>query len=166
MLIKKTYISRRWKIYCYITAYYSWYNFYMITFDLQCANGHTFEGWFKDSKAFDQQNREGLISCPVCNDTSISRLLSTFAIKGSHASGELSGNSDLEKISRKITEYVKKNFVNVGPDFAKEALKMHYGVSEPKNIRGVSTEQEEKTMKEEGIDFFKVPLPVSSDKEV
>ncbi len=138
----------------------------MIVFDLQCANGHTFEGWFEDNKAFDRQSREGLISCPMCNDTSVSKMLSTFAIKGTHASDGLSGKTDLEKISRKITDYVKKNFADVGSDFAKEALKMHYGASEPKNIRGVSTKQEEKTMQEEGINFFKVPLTLSSDKEV
>ncbi len=138
----------------------------MIAFDLKCANGHKFEGWFEDSKAFDRQNREGMISCPVCNDTSISKLLSTFAIKGNNAPGELAGKADLEKISKKITAYVEKNFDNVGPDFAKEALKMHYGVSEPKNIRGVSTRQEEKTMQEEGTKFFKLPLPLSSDKDV
>ncbi len=137
----------------------------MIAFDLRCANGHTFEGWFEDSTAFEQQNREGLISCPVCNDTAVSKLLSTFAIKGTQGGQKFSGKADLEKISRKITDYVEKNFDNVGPDFAKEALKMHYGVSEPKNIRGVSTQQEEKTMTEEGINFFKVPLPSSSDKD-
>ena len=138
----------------------------MIAFDLQCANGHTFEGWFEDSNAYEQQNREGLISCPVCNDTAVSKLLSTFAIKGARGGQKFSGKADLEKISRKITDYVEKNFDNVGSDFAKEALKMHYGVSEPKNIRGVSTLQEEKTMAEEGINFFKVPLPSSSDKDV
>jgi len=36
---------------------------------------------------------------------------------------------------------------------------MHYGVSEKKNIRGSATSEEEKTLKEEGIDFFKIPLP-------
>jgi hypothetical protein len=39
---------------------------------------------------------------------------------------------------------------------------MHYGVSDPRNIRGVSTDQEEKVLKEEGIDILKIPVP--SDK--
>ncbi|MBU0698418.1 MAG: DUF1178 family protein, partial [Proteobacteria bacterium] len=25
----------------------------MIAYDLQCANGHSFEGWFEDVKAYD-----------------------------------------------------------------------------------------------------------------
>ena len=38
----------------------------MIAFDLQCANGHTFEGWFEDSNAYEAQKKRGLIACPVC----------------------------------------------------------------------------------------------------
>ena len=54
---------------------------------------------------------------------------------------------------------MEKNFDNVGSDFAKEALKIHYGVGEPRNIRGYSTSQEEETLRQEGISFFKVPAP-------
>jgi len=54
---------------------------------------------------------------------------------------------------------VQKNFDDVGCNFAQEALKIHYGAVEPRNIRGVSTKEEEKTLKEEGIEFFKVPMP-------
>jgi hypothetical protein len=39
-------------------------------------------------------------------------------------------------------------------------LKMHYGATESRNIRGVSTTQEEETLKEEGIQFFKFPSSV------
>jgi hypothetical protein len=61
----------------------------------------------------------------------------------------------------KIVSFVKENFEDVGSDFAKEALKMHYGVSDPRNIRGQSSAQEEETLREEGIDFFKIPLPAA-----
>lgn len=138
----------------------------MIAFDLQCVNGHTFEGWFEDSKAYEYQNKKKMIACPACNSTSITKLLSTFAIKGSPALPDtIQKQPDLERISHELTEYVEKNFENVGCDFAKEALKIHYGVEEPRNIRGVSTQEEEKTLKEEGISFFKVPLPASTESE-
>jgi hypothetical protein len=42
---------------------------------------------------------------------------------------------------------------------------MHYGVAEPRNIRGVSTHEEEKLLKEEGVQFVKIPLPASPDSE-
>jgi hypothetical protein len=128
-------------------------------------NGHTFEGWFEDSSAYDTQKKRGLITCPVCNDTMVSKIPSTFAIKGSQqvAPDKISKEMDLKNIGRDIIDYVDKNFDNVGCDFAKEALKIHYGVTEPRNIRGVSTEEEEKTLKKEGIQFFKIPKPQPFD---
>jgi len=139
----------------------------MIAFDLQCVNGHTFEGWFEDGKAYEAQNRKGLITCPVCNDTSVSKILSSFAIKKSfQPAGAIPANSsELDQLNSKIVDYVKKNFDNVGPDFTKEALKMHYGVIEPRNIRGVSSTEEEKTLKKEGIQFFKLPIPAPPDSD-
>ena len=55
----------------------------MIAYDLQCVNGHAFEGWFEDSEAYHSQKKKGLIACPVCNDTQVSRIPSTFSIKSS-----------------------------------------------------------------------------------
>jgi hypothetical protein len=134
----------------------------MIVFDLRCHNGHTFEGWFEDGSAYKTQRESGLIGCPLCNSTDIQKIPSTFGIKGSCQTGQNQevqrAGIDYEQLGRRVMEYLNKNFDNVGPDFAKEALKMHYGVVKPRNIRGVSTPQEEKTLKEEGIEFFKVPI--------
>ena len=140
----------------------------MIAYDLQCSNGHAFEGWFEDRKAYRDQKKKGLISCPACNDTSVDIVPSTFAIKSSHTSKPQSLPSEeavLAKIGKEAIEYVEKNFDDVGCDFAKEALKIHYGATEPRNIRGVSTEEEEKTLKEEGIQFFKFPMPAPQDSD-
>ncbi len=138
----------------------------MIAFDLQCVNGHTFEGWFEDGQAYEEQKRKGLIACPVCSNTSVSKIPSTFSIKSSHTEkASPDSQVDLAKIGRKIVDFVEKNFDDVGTDFAKEALKIHYGVSEPRNIRGVSTVQEEKTLKEEGIKFFKIPVSTTPDTD-
>jgi hypothetical protein len=138
----------------------------MIAYDLQCANGHAFEGWFEDGKAYEAQKKKMLIACPVCNSTSIARVPSTFAIKSSNPFKEFSDQQpDLGDISQKIVDFVEKNFDDVGADFAKEALKIHYGVTEARNIRGVSTHEEEKTLKEEGVQFFKVPIPEVPDTD-
>jgi hypothetical protein len=140
----------------------------MIAYDLQCTNGHTFEGWFEDRNAYLDQQKKSLIACPVCNDTSVDIVPSTFAIKSSQSSRppQLSAEeAALQKISQEAVEFVEKNFDNVGCDFAKEALKIHYGASEPRNIRGVSTKDEEKTLKDEGIQFFKIPMPAPPDTD-
>lgn len=141
----------------------------MIAYDLQCVEGHSFEGWFEDRRAYEAQKKKALIACPVCNSTSIARVPSTFAIKSSNPLKEFSDQQadleHLENIGKKIVDFVEKNFDDVGADFAKEALKMHYGVSKARNIRGVSTKEEEKTLKEEGVQFFKVPVPKVPDTD-
>ena len=140
----------------------------MIAYDLQCTNGHSFEGWFEDRKAYLDQKKKGLITCPVCNDTAVDNLPSTFAIKSSQPLKPNTLSSEelaLAKIGKEAIEFVEKNFDDVGCDFAKEALKIHYGATEPRNIRGVSTKEEEKTLKEEGIQFFKIPMPATPDTE-
>jgi hypothetical protein len=65
---------------------------------------------------------------------------------------------DAQIVARAVTDYMKKNFENVGSDFTKEALKIHYGVCEPRNIRGVSTPAEEETLRKEGVEFYKLPM--------
>ncbi len=139
----------------------------MIIFDLKCNNGHTFEGWFEDGQAYDEQRDNDMIACPTCNDTSVSKIPSTFGIKSSPPEAGLPGGQqiDPESLARKVTEFMDKNFDDVGCDFAKEALKIHYGASEPRNIKGSSTKEEEKTLKEEGIEFFKIPVPKQSDTD-
>ena len=135
----------------------------MIAYDLTCGNGHTFEGWFEDARAFQTQKKKGLVTCPVCSAVEITRRPSTFAIKNKPALNRrplATAKTSLETLGRQIQEYVETNFDDVGPDFAKEALKIHYGAEAPRNIRGVSTEQEEKTLRDEGVDFVKVPVPV------
>jgi len=140
----------------------------MIAYDLQCTNGHAFEGWFEDRKAYLNQQKKGLIACPVCNDTAVSIIPSTFAIKSSQTSNPKqvsSTSARLENYGKQIIDFVEKNFDDVGCEFAKEALKIHYGVTEPRNIRGVSTKEEEKTLKKEGIQFFKIPIPARPDSD-
>ncbi len=140
----------------------------MIAYDLRCTNDHSFEGWFEDRKAYLDQKKKGLITCPVCNDTSVHNVPTKFAIKSSQMITPKTSSAKeaaLAKIGNEVIEFVEKNFDDVGCDFAKEALKIHYGATEPRNIRGVSTKEEEKTLKEEGIQFFKIPMPPPQDTD-
>jgi hypothetical protein len=139
----------------------------MIAYDLQCINGHYFEGWFEDDKAYKNQEKKRQIACPVCDETAVTRIPSTFAIKYSDRSGRpaQSTASQLSELGRKITAFVEQNFDNVGCDFAKEALKMHYGLTDQRNIRGTSSPEEEKFLKKEGIDFIKIPLPATPEPD-
>ena len=134
----------------------------MIAYDLQCENGHRFEGWFEDEQAYKKQMANGLLDCPSCGSAGIKRIPSTFAIKSGSPSSEPSdavANISPDQLADSVRHFIDNQFENVGSDFATEALKMHYGASEPRNIRGVSTKTEEKMLEEEGISFMKIPVP-------
>ena len=128
----------------------------MIAFDLICSNGHRFECWFRDSASFEDQKASGIINCPVCNDDQVEKVLSTFAIRkgGEKKKAEV----DAYQTLRMVSEYVEKHFEDVGLNFTKEALKIHYGEVKKKNIKGMATPDQEKLLKEEGVQFFKIPI--------
>jgi hypothetical protein len=138
----------------------------MIAFDLRCSNGHSFEGWFKDLESFNEQDSSDMIICPVCKSNKITRELSPVAIKSVRGEEKPQQNKpDYRKLAMGVMEYIRNNFENVGADFAKEALKIHYGVAEKRDIRGSATDEEEKTLKDEGVKFFKFPFFKPKDED-
>ena len=143
----------------------------MIAFDLACECGYAFEGWFRDYDDFIKQRDSGLISCPGCNrKNTVRKVLSPVAvhtkdraskinIQQSQKEIELTENIESAvNILRQLQEYVEKNFEDVGAEFAEKTLKIHYGVEEPRNIRGVVSEEEEKVLNKEGIPLLKIPM--------
>ncbi len=134
----------------------------MIVFDLECLNGHTFEGWFDDKEDLKKQQNQGILACPVCETTSVVQKLHPIAIKKS--SGKTTqkalqaGQDAMAELTEKVAEYVEKNYEDVGSGFTKQALKMHYGAEEYKNIRGTTTKEEDKVLAKEGIPVLRVPV--------
>jgi len=136
----------------------------MIAFDLRCARDHVFEAWFPDRDSFLSQKSAHLISCPFCGSTEIDKAISPVAMRtgGANHDGIRLEDAARELLSR-VSEYILQNTVDVGTAFAQEAIKMHYGLTEAQNIRGVATEQEEKILKKEGITFLKIPVAKKID---
>jgi hypothetical protein len=56
----------------------------MKVLDLQCALGHSFEGWFGSQADYDSQRAQGLVTCPVCNDCEITKMLSAPRLNLGH----------------------------------------------------------------------------------
>jgi hypothetical protein len=56
----------------------------MKVLDLQCALGHSFEGWFGSQTDYDAQRERGLVTCPVCNDSEITKMLSAPRLNLGH----------------------------------------------------------------------------------
>ncbi|MBN1571682.1 MAG: DUF1178 family protein [Deltaproteobacteria bacterium] len=142
----------------------------MIAIDIKCDNGHIFEGWFSDSDSFKEQREKLLISCPYCGCNDVERIPSTFSIgnrsipANSNASVNKAGDNKgkvpipIQANLYELQEYISKHFEDVGTGFAEEALKIHLGFEEKKNIRGTTTEEEERELMEEGVPFVKIPI--------
>jgi hypothetical protein len=52
----------------------------MIHYQLRCGDDHAFDGWFRDSAAFDDQATRGLVECPSCGDVNVRRALMAPAV--------------------------------------------------------------------------------------
>ena len=129
----------------------------MIVFDLRCAKNHCFEGWFDNGDDCEKQLAQGKIACPSCDDTRVERVFSPVSMKKKTAPSEAEWKRAYQAW-RNVSQYVRENFEDVGHSFAKEALKVHYGQAEERNIRGVTTEQEEDMLEKEGVAFVKIPM--------
>ncbi|MFZ3115225.1 MAG: DUF1178 family protein [Syntrophales bacterium] len=133
----------------------------MIVYDLKCANGHQFEGWFQDGNAFEEQQSRKQISCPICGSLSAGVVLPSLTVMGrdNKRKKESGGALSTQQALQMLNEFIDKNFDNVGSGFAEVAIRMHHGEEEKRNIKGTTTGDEEKMLKEEGIHFIKIPLP-------
>lgn len=52
----------------------------MIHYQLQCSLAHGFDGWFRDSAAYEEQAARGLLECPVCGERQVARALMAPAL--------------------------------------------------------------------------------------
>jgi hypothetical protein len=134
----------------------------VIIYDLRCDQGHKYEGWFQDRQAFERQQAGKLITCPVCGsvETEIAPTSMTLLSKDKKTAKkrddvEISPLKYLEQLHRQIDKY----FDDVGEQFAEVAVRIHRGEEDRRNIRGVTTESDEETLREEGIPFIKIPVP-------
>ncbi|HEY4136279.1 MAG TPA: DUF1178 family protein [Alphaproteobacteria bacterium] len=68
----------------------------MIVFDLRCPKSHVFEGWFRDSAAFEAQTAAGDLVCPVCGSVDIAKALMApnISAKGNARRGARQGRAD------------------------------------------------------------------------
>jgi hypothetical protein len=100
-----------------------------------------------------------MVTCPVCDDRQVEKAFSPFRImkNGGMQKEELDPEKAFQALQM-VTDYINKHFEDVGADFYKEALKIHCGEAEKRNIKGTATNEEEIILKEEGVQFFKVPI--------
>jgi hypothetical protein len=134
--------------------------FKVIAYSLRCHRGHEFEGWFRDSAAFDDQSSGGHLSCPSCKSVRIEKGIMAPAVNGTKKTAVRAKAAEARKMRQFATglrKYVQENADYVGPNFAEEARKIHYGETPERHIYGEASSKEAKELVEEGVDV--APLP-------
>ena len=136
----------------------------MIRYSLTCESAHAFEGWFSASDDFDRQVETGLLTCPLCNSSVISKSLMAPSVSTARKKEEkqvmamdLAQKQVMSKL-REAVAAIKANAEDVGEKFPEEARKIHYGEADARGIIGQASLQEVKSLVEEGIEV--APLPV------
>jgi hypothetical protein len=137
----------------------------MKVLNLQCALGHGFEGWFASNEAFDTQLAGGLVECPICGDTAITKLLTAPRLNlgnpkppADPPKSEPASASPEARLLRAVREVMAQT-EDVGDRFVDEARKMHYGETAERGIRGQASREQAQSLLDEGISVFSLPLP-------
>ncbi|GGD32930.1 DUF1178 family protein [Aureimonas glaciei] len=136
----------------------------MITFALRCEPaGHSFDAWFRSSEDFETQNARHLVGCPVCGTTSVDKALMRPAVSGTRRE---TGPEDAAKMMTALQQMAREARARadyVGPGFAEEARRIHYGETPARQIYGEASPPEVKGLVEEGIAVLPMP-PLPEDK--
>jgi len=147
----------------------------MIHYQLRCHDQHEFDGWFKNSAAFDAQAERGLVECPTCGDKRVTRALMAPSLgKGLAppppapsaptpatppptvgAAGSMPDH--VRAMLQRIRAEVERSCDYVGPGFAEEARKIHRGESERRGIYGETTPEQADSLADEGIEVASIP---------
>ncbi len=158
----------------------------MKVYNLSCPLDHRFEGWFASEEDCLAQQDKGMLACPVCESTEITRMPSAPHIAKSSASkpaqstelaiastdsGSVSGDvvaltgSDHTHLEAQVQAAFLKGMrelmgrsEDVGTSFAEEARKIHYKESPERSIRGQTTLDEAEALREEGIEVLAMPM--------
>ena len=158
----------------------------MIRYALACDKAHEFESWFPSSDAYDAQRAQGFVTCPLCGSAEIEKRIMAPSVARTDKARALPINTPtpaqpapeadqpkpvaflsereqaLRAMLKAFREHVTQDADYVGPSFAEEARKMHYGEIEHRSIYGEADPLEAKALLEEGIEFH--PLPVMPDE--
>lgn len=160
----------------------------MIRFSLVCDKAHGFDAWFRFAADFDTQSARGLLSCPHCGSSAVAKGLMAPQVRTSESREQTrlpvpqpAADAPAEAPSalpaalmtpegREILGRLKElkaklieNSENVGPKFAEEARRIHYGEAPERPVHGQATAEEARALVEEGVGIL--PLPVLPDEQ-
>lgn len=137
----------------------------MKVLNLRCEHSHTFEGWFASAEDFESQCARGLVECPLCGSTAITKGLSAPRLNlGASREVEApqapapAADTPEARWMRAVREVLART-EDVGERFAEEARRMHYGETEERGIRGQASQAQAEALLDEGIVVMPLLVP-------
>jgi hypothetical protein len=138
----------------------------MKVLNLRCGQRHDYEGWFASEVDFVAQSARGEIACPLCGDTTLTRLPTAPRLNVSrHAAVEAPPPNPartemtLQSQWLRAVRQVIASTEDVGDRFPEEARRIHYGEIEERGIRGKASREDADALREEGIEVMALPIP-------
>lgn len=153
----------------------------MKVFNLKCVHGHAFEGWFKSHLAFEEQQAQGLLTCPFCDSNDIEKTLSAprlnlssagepvdadlpTAVDPATSRGQAAvmtsppGGAPALAAALKMVREMLAQSEDVGERFAEEARAMHANELPARPIHGQTSLETAQELAEEGIPVVAIPF--------
>ncbi|MEM8803683.1 MAG: DUF1178 family protein [Pseudomonadota bacterium] len=141
-------------------------------FALKCDRDHSFESWFQSNDAFDKLVARGLVECPVCGSTHVSKELMAPKVRTSRKKAlpipaekpaappahMASPDPEVAEAIQKLKKHVETNSDYVGDSFAKEARAMHEGDKPHRAIHGQANAEEARKLIEDDVPVLPLPF--------
>nr|WP_245344411.1 DUF1178 family protein [Asticcacaulis solisilvae] len=123
---------------------------------MKCEVDHGFEAWFPSSDGFDEQSRQGLVQCPMCGSSKVSKAIMAPMVR---TSKEIpSPQQVMAEMLHKVRQHVESTHDYVGSGFAAEARDMHEGLTPERPIYGEATPDEVKALVDDGVPVAALPV--------
>jgi hypothetical protein len=136
----------------------------MIVFDLRCDGGHVFEAWFASSAAWEDQRARGLVVCPICGVTDVTKAVMAPRVSAKGNTGDIPPPARVKEMLKALATAQAKALDGsrwVGRKFAEEARAIHDGDRPHETIHGQATIAEAKALADDGVAVAPLPLPIT-----
>ena len=156
----------------------------MFTVHLLCEKGHSFEGWYDTQSDFKLAMKSKELSCPICGARKVAKkpLKDVFAdyplkhvaklitdsmgherVEKSQSHVNVTTGSilplQMQKALANVLKKIRRSHRDVGTSFSRNARAMASKSKKRAPIVGTSSKYEEDKMDEEGVPYFRVPIP-------
>jgi len=135
----------------------------MILYKLICNDCEiSFDSWFSSSREYEKLNKQKFLNCHACGSLNVQKTLMSPSVFRSKNNIKIDNRElKIKKTKKIILEYqnfIKKNYDNVGENFAYEARSIHYKVKKTsRGVYGTASKKELKDLNEEGVKVEMMP---------